>query len=192
MIKKIVFATHNNHKAAEVAAILVNNYQVLTLSAIGCLEDIPETGTTFIENANIKSQYVAKKHEIDCFADDSGLEIEALNNEPGVFSARYSGKKDDVANLNLVLKKMEGVTNRNAQFKTIVSLVKNNNTYLFEGIIKGKIRTTPVGNGGFGYDPVFEPEGYTITFAEMKPQLKNAISHRAIAIGKLIAFLKAH
>ena len=126
MIKKIVFATHNNHKAAEVAAILVNNYQVLTLTEIRCLTDIPETGTTFIENANIKSQYVAKKYEIDCFADDSGLEIEALNNEPGVFSARYSGKKDDVVNLNLVLKKMEGITNRNAQFKTVVSLVKNN------------------------------------------------------------------
>ncbi|MNT44862.1 Non-canonical purine NTP pyrophosphatase [compost metagenome] len=128
---------------------------------------------------------------MDCFADDSGLEIEALNQEPGIFSARYSGIKDDQKNLNLVLQKMEGQINRKARFRTVISLIRNGEVFLFEGIINGTIRTSPSGEKGFGYDPIFEPAGYDITFAEMSMEQKNQISHRALAMNKLITFLKA-
>ena len=190
MANRLVFATNNQHKTNEVREILAPMYEVLNLSDIGCDYDIPETGETFAENAALKSSYVVENYHIDCFADDSGLEVEALNNEPGIYSARYSGKRGDAENLQFLLQKMEGLTNRKARFKTAISLCKNGKHYVFEGVIEGKIRTTPTGVKGFGYDPIFEPNGYGITFAEMEMAEKNLISHRALAMQKLIAFLK--
>ncbi len=189
-MRELVFATNNQHKTQEVRNLLMNEYKVLNLNDIGCDTDIPETGDTFAENATLKSRYVADHYQMDCFADDSGLEIEALNQEPGIFSARYSGIKDDKENLNLVLQKMKRETNRKARFKTVISLIRNGEVFLFEGIINGTIRAESVGEKGFGYDPIFEPVGYDITFAEMSMDQKNQISHRALAMKKLITFLK--
>lgn len=189
-MRELVFATNNQHKTQEVRNLLVNEYKILNLNDIGCTTDIPETGDTFAENATLKSQYVADHYQMDCFADDSGLEIEVLNQEPGIFSARYSGVKDDAENLKLVLRKMEGLSNRKARFRTVISLIKKGEVFLFEGIINGLIREVPAGEKGFGYDPIFEPEGYELTFAEMSMEEKNQISHRALAMKKLIAFLK--
>lgn len=189
-MRELVFATNNQHKTQEVRNLLSNQYKVLNLTDIGCTTDIPETGDTFAENATLKSKYVADHFQLDCFADDSGLEIEALNQEPGIFSARYSGQKNDLENLNLVLRKMEGQNNRKARFRTVISLIRSGEVFLFEGIINGLIRTQPVGTQGFGYDPIFEPTGYTHTFAEMSMDEKNRISHRALAMNKLITFLK--
>jgi len=189
-MRELVFATNNQHKTQEVRNMLLNAYQVLNLNDIGCTTDIPETGDTFAENATLKSRYVADHYQMDCFADDSGLEIEALNQEPGIFSARYSGVKDDLQNLNLVLQKMEGQTNRKARFRTVISLIKGTEVFLFEGTINGTIRERPAGEKGFGYDPIFEPDGYQVTFAEMSMEQKNEISHRALAMKKLITFLK--
>ena len=190
MLPELVFATNNKHKTEEIGNLLVNQYKVLNLKDIGCDVDIPETGDSFAENAKLKTSYVTDNFDLDCFADDSGLEIEALNNEPGIYSARYSGVRDDLKNLNLVLKKMEGETNRKAHFKTVISLNKGNKNYLFEGIVYGSIIQTPIGQDGFGYDPIFMPLGYDRTFAQMSMAEKNEISHRAIAMKKLIAFLK--
>lgn len=190
MIKELVFATNNKHKTEEVGKLLLNEYKVLNLSDIGCTVDIPETGDTFEENAFLKSSYVVENYQLDCFADDSGLEIEALNNEPGIYSARYSGQKDDQVNLKLVLQKMEGLSNRKARFKTVISLIQEKKNYFFEGVINGYIRENPIGDQGFGYDPIFVPEGYEQSFAQMSMEQKNQISHRAIAMRKLIAFLK--
>lgn len=190
MTKKLVFATNNIHKTEEVADILAPEYQVLNLKDINCSVDIPETGNTFAENATLKSSYVYQHYHLDCFADDSGLEVEALNNEPGIFSARYSGVRDDATNLQLLLTNLEGKSNRKARFKTVISLLKNGENHLFEGVIEGTIRTEPAGDKGFGYDPIFQPDGYNITFAEMEMSEKNKISHRALAIQKLIDFLK--
>ncbi len=187
---KLVFATNNNYKTKEVREILSPKYEVLNLSDIGCDVDIPETGDSFAANATLKSEYVFKNYQLDCFADDSGLEVEALNNEPGIFSARYSGERGDLKNMEFILKKMEGVSNRNARFKTVISLFQNGTNYLFEGVINGRLRTFPKGSQGFGYDPIFEPLGYKITFAEMDMGEKNKISHRAIAMKQLIEFLK--
>ncbi|WP_316823600.1 RdgB/HAM1 family non-canonical purine NTP pyrophosphatase [Pedobacter gandavensis] len=187
---ELVFATNNKHKTEEVGKLLQGQYKVLYLTDIGCTVDIPETGITFAENATLKSSYVVENYHLDCFADDSGLEIEALNQEPGIYSARYSGIKDDATNLKLVLQKMEGQRNRKARFRTVVSLFKNNKNYLFEGIINGQIAEKPIGTQGFGYDPIFIPDGYQESFAEMSMEQKNEISHRAIAMRKLIAFLK--
>lgn len=189
-MRELVFATNNQHKTQEVRNLLVNEYKILNLNDIGCTTDIPETGDTFAENATLKSQYVADHYQMDCFADDSGLEIEVLNHEPGIFSARYSGVKDDAENLKLVLRKMEGLSNRKARFRTVISLIKKGEVFLFEGMINGLIREVPAGEKGFGYDPIFEPEGYDLTFAEMSMEEKNQISHRALAMKKLIAFLK--
>jgi len=190
LIKTIVFATNNKNKAAEVSALLDGQYTVLTLGDIGCSTDIPETGITFAENATLKTSFVVQNFQLDCFADDSGLEVEALNNEPGIYSARYAGGRSDQDNLELVLKKLEGNANRNARFRTVVSLIQNGHQYLFEGVINGVIRETPTGEGGFGYDPIFQPLGYEQTFSEMTMAQKNEISHRSIAMKKLIAFLK--
>lgn len=190
-MKKLVFATNNQHKTEEVRAALIGQYAVLNLSDIGCLVDIPETANTFEGNASLKSSYVTQHYQLDCFADDSGLEIEALQNEPGVISAHYSGTRDSLANMNLVLAKLKGKSNRNARFKTVISLSYQGHNYLFEGLIKGTIRQALSGNNGFGYDPIFQPDGYDITFAEMDLNLKNTISHRAIALQKMIDFLKA-
>lgn len=192
MTKKLVFATNNIHKTEEVADILAPEYQVLNLKDINCSVDIPETGNTFAENATLKSSYVYQHYHLDCFADDSGLEVEALNNEPGIFSARYSGVRDDATNLQLLLTNLEGKSNRKARFKTVISLLKNGENHLFEGVIEGTIRTEPAGNKGFGYDPIFQPDGYNITFAEMEMSEKNKISHRALAMQKLIDFLKGN
>ena len=190
-MNKLVFATNNLHKTQEVRELLKRDYEVLNLVDIGCDVDIPETGSTFEANALLKSSYVTEHYQLDCFADDSGLEVEALGNEPGIFSARYSGERGDVVNMNYLLKKMEGVVNRNAHFKTVISLVKNGRNYFFEGVIEGVLLNEPKGNKGFGYDPIFQPHGYNVTFAEMEMGEKNKISHRAIAMKKLIEFLKA-
>lgn len=190
MNNQLVFATQNANKTIEVREILAHKYQVLNLTDIGCNVDIPETGDTFAENATLKSMYVVQNYQIDCFADDSGLEVEALNNEPGIYSARYSGERGDRQNMMFLLQKMEGISNRNARFKTVISLVHKGVNHLFEGVINGKIRLAPTGENGFGYDPIFEPDGYTQTFAEMDLELKNKISHRALAMKKLIEFLK--
>ena len=192
MDNQLVFATNNAHKTQEVSEILAPEYEVLNLNDIGCDVDIPETGNTFAENATLKSSYVVQHFNLDCFADDSGLEVEALNNEPGIYSARYSGKRGDVENMQYLLQKMDGITNRNARFKTVISLIKDGTNYLFEGVIYGKLRTEPIGDKGFGYDPIFEPNGYDTTFAQMDSELKNKISHRALAMQKLIEFLKTN
>jgi len=189
-MNKLVFATNNQHKTEEIRLALRGQYDILNLEDIGCLVDIPETADTFEGNATLKSSYVAENFNFDCFADDSGLEIEALNNEPGVYSARYSGSRDSVDNMNLVLRKLNGLENRRARFKTVISLMQNGQHHLFEGVINGTIRNELSGSKGFGYDPIFQPDGYDITFAEMSMHEKNKISHRAIAIQKMITFLK--
>lgn len=188
-MKKLVFATNNEHKTEEIRLALNGQYEVLNLEDIGCFADIPETADTFEGNATLKSSYVVAHYSLNCFADDSGLEIEALNNEPGVYSARYAGSRDSLDNINLVLQKLNGVENRKARFKTVISLMRDGENYLFEGIINGTIRTELSGTKGFGYDPIFQPDGYTITFAEMAMDEKNKISHRAIALQKMITFL---
>jgi len=190
MIRQLVFATNNLNKTKEVSTLLAGQYEVLNLKDIGCTTDIPETADTFAGNAGLKSHFVVESFNLDCFADDSGLEVEALNNEPGIYSARYAGGRGDEANLDLVLQKMQGQQNRAARFITVISLIQNDRESLFEGTIQGTIREERSGINGFGYDPIFQPDGYEITFAEMDMEQKNKISHRAIAMRKLIAFLK--
>ncbi|WP_157566194.1 RdgB/HAM1 family non-canonical purine NTP pyrophosphatase [Mucilaginibacter arboris] len=190
-MKELVFATNNAHKIEEVADAAGNQFKILRLKDIHCNDEIEETGTTFRENASIKTHYIFNKYGLDCFGDDSGLEIEALYGEPGVFSARYAGEHGNhAANIARVLDQMEGVTNRKAQFKTVISLLWKGQEYWFEGIVHGTIHTEVSGNLGFGYDPIFQPEGYPVTFAEMSLQEKNNISHRGKAMAKLIDFLK--
>ena len=189
-MKDLVFATNNQYKADEVSKLLDGQYKILTLKEIGCDVDIPETGSTFAENAALKSSYIFENYNLDCFGDDSGLQIDALNDEPGIFSARYSGVRDDQKNLELVLEKMSEVLDRKAKFTTVISLAQAGQNYLFEGIIEGVIVDKPTGDKGFGYDPIFQPNGYDLTFAEMTTAQKNEISHRAIAMKKLIEFLK--
>lgn len=191
MPHQLVFVTNNRHKLDEVAAKVGGRFQLLTLNDIGCTDDIAETGTTFRENASNKSRFVYERYQLDCFGDDSGLEIDALNGEPGVYSARYAGKHGDhEANINKVLEKMQGVNNRTARFKTVISLLWQGEEHFFEGAVEGCIRQERSGTEGFGYDPIFQPDGYTTTFAEMTMEEKNRISHRAIAMEKLLAFLK--
>lgn len=187
---ELVFASSNEHKVNEVRAMIDANIILKSLNDIGCLTDIPETGDTFAENAGQKSKYVYENYHVNCFADDSGLEVDALNGEPGVYSARYSGSRDFEKNLQLVLERMDGQSKRSARFKTLVSLILNGEEHIFEGSIEGSITLKRSGNKGFGYDPIFKPVGYEISFAEMDPKEKNRISHRAIAIQKLIIFLK--
>ena len=187
---ELVFASSNEHKVNEIRAIVDEAIQLKSLNDIACFDDIPETGSTFEENAGQKSRYIYQKYHCDCFADDSGLEIDTLNAEPGVNSAHYSGTRDFQQNMQLVLNRMEGQKNRTARFRTVISLLLNGNEYLFEGSIEGKIMQEQSGSMGFGYDPIFKPDGYEISFAEMDPSEKNRISHRAIAVKKLISFLK--
>jgi len=190
-MKKIVFATNNLHKLSEARHILKDRYEVLGLADIGITEDIPETGKTLSENASLKSWFVFQRTGLDCFSDDTGLEVDALDGRPGVFSARYAGEEGDAEkNLEKLLKELEEADDRTARFKTVVSLIMDGVEYKFEGSVEGKIIRQKRGEGGFGYDPVFVPLGYDQTFAEMPANLKNSISHRAIAIGKLMAFLK--
>ncbi len=191
MIKELVFATNNTHKIEEVADAVGNQFKILSLDEINCYDEIEETGTTFKENASLKTQYIFDKYGLDCFGDDSGLEIEALNGEPGVFSARYAGKHGDhEANMQHVLKQLEGISNRKAQFKTVISLILQGREFWFEGTVSGTIRTEISGNQGFGYDPIFQPDGYDVTFAEMPTSEKNRISHRGKAVAQLIDFLR--
>lgn len=188
----LVFATNNAGKLQEVRSILAQKINILSLTDINFNEDIPETGATFHENASQKSNYIAQRYSVNCFADDSGLEVEALNNEPGVYSAHYSGSRDMEKNMDLLLNNLNGASNRNASFVTVISLLLNGKEYFFEGRIHGKIIKEQKGLEGFGYDPIFIPEGHDRTFAEMTEKEKNKISHRAIAIQKLATFLKAN
>lgn len=187
---KLIFSTHNQHKAEEIAAQLPENIELVTLSDLNWHTEIPETGSTLEENARIKSQFVVDQFKMNCFSDDTGLEVEALNGEPGVYSARYAGiDKDSEANMDLLLQKLTGIENRNAQFKTIISLFWNGSFHQFEGIVKGKITLERSGNKGFGYDPIFHPNEANCTFAEMDMAEKSKISHRGRAIAKMLLFL---
>ncbi len=188
---KLVFATNNKHKQEELQAILGEKFQLLSLSDIGCNEEIPEEQPTLEGNARQKACYVFQKYNYSCFADDTGLEIEALNGEPGVYSARYAGEeKSAEANMNKVLHKMAKINNRKARFRTVISLVIEGVEKQFEGVVEGEITREKRGDSGFGYDPVFLPEGSDLTFAEMPLTDKNKISHRARAVEKLVQYLK--
>ena len=188
MKQKIVFATNNAHKLEEVAAILGDNYEVLSLREIGCDADIPETADTFAGNAWQKAQYVKEHYGYDCFADDSGLEVDVLDGAPGVFSARYSGGGSE-ANMDKLLHNLTGKSERGAQFRTVIALLVGEEKQLFEGIVRGTIIEERRGKGGFGYDPIFVPEGYDRTFAELGSEVKNNISHRAKAVRQLAEHL---
>lgn len=189
-MKRIVFATNNAHKLAEVKAVLGSDYELVTLKEVGITEDIPETGATLDENASIKAQYVYSRTGLDCFADDTGLEVEALDGAPGVRSARYATDGHDfAANNRKLLRELEGKTNRKARFRTVISLIHNGVEQQVEGIVEGSIATQEAGCGGFGYDPLFVPEGKDVTFAEMSAEEKNAISHRGRAVAALVKIL---
>ena len=188
---KIVFATNNKHKIEEVKDLLPKEIQVLTLNEIGCHEDIEETEETLEGNAKLKSDHIKMNYGFDCFADDTGLEVEALNGAPGVYSARYAGEEatfDD--NVQKLLKAMNGVSNRKARFRTVISLYLNDQQLFFEGVCEGTIEESTSGDAGFGYDPIFKPKGYDLTFAEMDLKEKGRISHRGIAVNKLVAYFK--
>jgi XTP/dITP diphosphohydrolase len=198
---KIVFATNNKHKLEEIRSILGDSIEVLSLNDIGCDVDIPETGTTLEENALQKAQYVYDHYHIDCFADDTGLEVDALNGAPGVYSARYAGDgHDSEANMSKLLHELEGKKNRHARFRTVIALIQKRNVcpcgctsiqqvHYFEGIVEGEIIRERKGTTGFGYDPIFQPDGYDKTFAELGSEIKNHISHRARATAKLCEFI---
>jgi XTP/dITP diphosphohydrolase len=192
MEKEIVFATNNLNKLKEVELLLKGSkFKILSLAQINCFDEIPETAATILENARMKSDYVFSKYNIDCFADDTGLEVFALNGEPGVRSARYAGEaKNDQANIDLLLEKLNGVQNRAAQFKTVISMHFNGKLIDFEGVVSGSIAASRIGDKGFGYDSVFIPLNTNKTFAQMTMDEKNLISHRAIAIAKMVDFLK--
>lgn len=192
MKKKLVFATNNAHKLDEIRAILGDRVEVLSLKDIHCEADIPETADTLEGNAALKAEYIYKNYGLDCFADDTGLEVEVLGGAPGVYSARYAGGEghDSEANMKKLLVELEGKTNRKAQFRTAICLIEGGTKHLFEGVVKGEIIEKKRGCSGFGYDPVFVPEGYTETFAEMGNEEKNKISHRARATQKLCDYLK--
>ena len=209
---KIVFATNNQHKLDEIRSILGSKFEVVSLADIGCHEDIPETGTTLEENALMKAQYVYDHYHVSCFADDTGLEVEALNGAPGVYSARYASMASDTssispashdseANMARLLRELENNNNRKARFRTVIALIQKKDVcpcgctsikliHKFEGIVNGEIIREKRGGEGFGYDPIFQPEGYTETFAELGLDIKNKISHRARATQKLAEYLK--
>ena len=211
---KIVFATNNEHKLSEIRAILGPKFEVVSLADIGCHEDIPETGATLEENALMKAEYIYDKYHLSCFADDTGLEVEALNGAPGVYSARYASLEsvatesqqtlshDSEANMDRLLRELENNNNRKARFRTVIALIQKKDVcpcgctsikqiHKFEGIVNGEIIREKRGGEGFGYDPIFQPEGYTETFAELGADIKNKISHRARAVAKLAEFLRA-
>jgi XTP/dITP diphosphohydrolase len=188
---KLIFATHNSNKAFEIQNLLPSNFHVLTLDDIDLNEEIPEKEPTIEGNSLFKAQFVFNKYNLNCFADDTGLEIDALKGRPGVHSARYAGEeRNSDANMNRVLDELTGVENRNARFKTIITLFINGKQHIFEGIVNGQIISEKRGNNGFGYDPIFIPENETLTFAEMSLSEKNKFSHRARALEKMISFLK--
>ena len=184
-MKTIVFATNNLHKLEEVRSIISGEINIVSLSDIGCHDDIPETADTLEGNALLKARYVKEHFGYDCFADDTGLEVEALNGEPGVRSARYAGEMHDSnANMDKLLNALKGLQNRKARFRTVIALIMNGKEEYFEGIVEGRIIEEKRGNTGFGYDPIFMPDGYSDTFAELGSDIKNNISHRAIATRK--------
>lgn len=188
---KLVFATNNRHKLDEVRAIVGDRVEVLSLNDIGCYDDIPETADTLQGNALIKARYIHEKFGVDCFADDTGLEVEALDGAPGVFSARYAGEEcDSEANMQKLLQNLTGKSNRNAQFRTVIALIIKGEEKLFNGIVKGTITEEKRGDSGFGYDPVFVPEGFSESFAQMSGEMKNSISHRYRATLELSNYLK--
>jgi XTP/dITP diphosphohydrolase len=188
---QLVFASNNKNKIKEIQQLLPSTIEILSLEAIGCHEEIPETSDTIEGNAILKANYVTQKYGYNCFADDTGLEVEALNGEPGVYSARYAGEQrnsDD--NMNKLLENLYGKENRNAQFKTVIALNYEGKQHLFTGIAKGEITTKKSGNQGFGYDPIFRPNSYQETFADLTLETKNQISHRGKAIQLLISFFR--
>jgi XTP/dITP diphosphohydrolase len=188
-IKKIVFATGNPNKLKEIKSA-INSFEIVGLKDLGITEEIPETGDTLKKNALQKAKYVYDKTGLDCFSDDTGLEIEALEYRPGVYSAMYAGPDCNAENnMRKVLKELEGKTNRNAQFKTVIALILEGKEYFFEGLVSGEILKQKTGKDGFGYDPIFKPFGYKESFAEMSIARKNEISHRGLAVKKLIKFL---
>ncbi|BDD00044.1 non-canonical purine NTP diphosphatase [Persicobacter psychrovividus] len=188
---KICFATNNSHKIAEIQAMMPANVEVLSLKAIGCEEELPEDQDTLEGNSLQKATYVFEHYKVACFADDTGLEIEALDGAPGVYSARYAGpQRSSEDNMALVLERLKGKSNRAAQFRTVITLISEDGTNQFEGVAKGEIIETLTGDQGFGYDPIFLPQGYSNTFAQMNKDQKNEISHRGHAVRKLIQFFK--
>ncbi len=188
----LIFATNNKHKLTEVQSLIGNKITIRSLEQIGCTEDIPETAPSLEGNALLKAQYIYETYGENCFADDTGLEIEALGGRPGVYSARYATDGHDFeANIDKVLNELSGITNRRARFRTVVALIIAGTVHYFEGIVEGVIIDERRGGSGFGYDPVFLPDGYTETFAEMPLSEKNKISHRARAVNKLVEFLKS-
>ena len=188
---KLVFATHNEHKLREVQELVPSHVELVSLTDIGCYDDIAETEDTIEGNARLKAEYVRKNYGLGCFADDTGLEVHALGGAPGVYSARYAGPaKNSEENIKKLLKNLNGIDDRSAQFKTVIALSLADAELDFEGICKGEIIDEPRGHEGFGYDPVFQPTGYNLTFAEMNSEEKGKISHRGIAIRKLVAFLE--
>ena len=192
MKKRLVFATNNAHKLEEIRAILGNSIEILSLADIHCHADIPETADTLEGTARQKSRYVYEHYGLDCFADDTGLEVESLGGAPGVYSARYANGQghDSQANMNKLLKEMEEKNDRKAQFRTIISLIEKGEERQFEGIVKGQITREKRGESGFGYDPIFQPDGYETTFAELGSDIKNRISHRARAVAALCDYLR--
>lgn len=187
---EIIFATNNKHKLQEIRNILPNKFKIKSLEEINFTGEIPETNPTIKQNAAQKAHFIYQKYKINCFADDTGLEIPSLHNQPGVYSARYAGENASYQdNVLKVLQNMQNKTNRNAQFITVICLIFNDKEYFFEAIIKGKITHYPRGEKGFGYDPIFVPEGYEKTYAQISPEEKNTISHRALATQKLTKFL---
>ena len=193
MKRKLVFATHNAHKLDEVRDIVKDNFEIISLTDIGCFDDIEESGSTLEDNARIKARFVKEKYGYDCFGDDSGLEVDALNGAPGVYSARYAGGNghDSEANVKKLLHEMEGASDRKAHFRTVIVLLLDGKEYQFDGRVDGTITSIPQGNEGFGYDPVFQPDGFDKTFAQLGMEVKSEISHRARAVKKLCKFLKS-
>jgi len=190
-MQRLTLATNNRHKVEEISAVLGDDFEIMSLADIGCSEELPEEQETLEGNSLQKAEYVFKNYEVSCFADDTGLEVEALNGTPGVHSAHYAGpQRDSEANIDLLLKNLSGVTNRKARFRTVITLVGEKGTHQFEGIVNGKILTERRGTGGFGYDSVFLPSRLKKTLAEMEMDEKNEISHRARAVQKLVGFLK--
>ncbi|MFV5695754.1 non-canonical purine NTP diphosphatase [Flavobacterium sp. LB3P122] len=188
---QLVFASNNKNKILEIQSILPETIKILSLESIGCHEEIPETADTIEGNAILKANYVTRNYGYDCFADDTGLEVDSLNGEPGVFSARYAGEQRDADdNMNKLLNALLGKNDRKAQFKTVIALNLNGEQHLFTGIARGEITLEKTGNQGFGYDPIFKPEEYQETFAQLSLDIKNKISHRGKATLQLIDFLK--
>ena len=191
-MNQLIFATHNAHKADEVKAIVGNLFEVKNLSDINFFDEIPETGNTFKENAFQKVKYLHDKLNCNCFADDSGLSVDALNGAPGILSARYAGEpSNSQRNTEKLLNNLKNISNRKAQFTCVIAVILDGQTHFFEGIIRGTITEYPQGEGGFGYDPIFIPDGYDKTFAELPAEIKNKISHRAIAMQKFQLFLNS-